>query len=595
MEKLDSNSPDDLKAQTENEIVSLQRFYRDDVRAEFLSRSHFAIAAILQDYGLTQEEVASEIIAVSKAVNPEIFLISEDDVPKVILIRIVEGHLAKKNQKSHLRRMIENISDLADRKTLKGLTDVIDRDRYLEIKKVKKNDPEFCYHLVIMDTHRSDLLDPVPTEFVELRPGVDSVNIYSMESIIELSLLEETEIETSASFDVDKSQFFSYSESTEYPMVSMLLPVDEYVKGTYPIGVNLFKLNPRLFLSKSAGPNKSMRETLESEESRNFHILNNGITGVCDSIKIKESSKVVHIEVTNLQIVNGCQTTETIWAWARHSVHHANVLVPLRLVQAGKNADLAQRISLTTNSQSAIAAADLIANHESQKRVKNSLNDYQIFYESRRGEWRKLTQAERSVLRRHKFTWLDEEVARIGLREMGQALLSVSGKPNQAKEQIAGLFKIQNRGTYDSIFVDSWESPSQIAFVSLLYIYLRDVNRWVKSDASKDFYTLAGLGRFYVMYLIYEYWRKGDGAFVGIGGERSKDQQYLVDAESSSEWITDFDPDEINQLANLAVKALEWVLKNSEGAIDGNRALLRQGAHKTDIENRFRTLIDVNY
>lgn len=138
MEKFDSKSSKDLIAQTKNEIISLQRFYRDDVRAEFLAQSHFAITAILQDYGLTEEEVASEIIAVSKSVNPEIFLISEDDVPKVILVRIVEGRLAKKNQKSHLKRMIENISDLADRKTVKGLTEPIDRDRYLEIKKVRK-------------------------------------------------------------------------------------------------------------------------------------------------------------------------------------------------------------------------------------------------------------------------------------------------------------------------------------------------------------------------------------------------------------------------------------------------------------------------
>jgi hypothetical protein len=126
----------------------------------------------------------------------------------------------------------------------------------------------------------------------------------------------------------------------------------------------------------------------------------------------------------------------------------------------------------------------------------------------------------------------------------------------------------------------------------MLYIFLRDVDNWVSSTASKEYRTLAGLGRFYVMYLLYEYWRKTDGAFVGSVAQRAEGQEFLVDDGHSSDWIDTFDPEEIGQVANLAVKSLDWVLRNSNGAIDGNRALLRQGAHKVAIEDRFRTLLD---
>jgi hypothetical protein len=94
------------------------------------------------------------------------------------------------------------------------------------------------------------------------------------------------------------------------------------------------------------------------------------------------------------------------------------------------------------------------------------------------------------------------------------------------------------------------------------------------------------------MYLLYEFWRKSDDAFIGTANERAEDQEFLVDGENSEEWINDFDPEETKQLANLAIKSLDWVLKTSNGTIDGNRALLRQGVHKKAIEDRFRTLLD---
>jgi hypothetical protein len=429
-------------------------------------------------------------------------------------------------------------------------------------------------------------------EFDGVRSGVDQVAIHNGTSLLNLFCSGTAPQESNAVFTVDSDKFFAFDGGTGNRLVQVLISAEEYVKGTYPIGIELFRLNPRLFLSKAAGPNKGMKATLESTESELFHLLNNGITGVCESLQVDNVGGRIKITASNLQIVNGCQTTETIWAWARKAADRSKVMVPLRLVQSGSDEALSRRISMTTNSQSAIAAADLVANDDIQKSVKSALAQYGIFYESRRGEWRKLTTGERNQLKKHSHDWSSDEILKINLRELGQALLSVTGKPNQAKEQIAGLFKEQNRNTYREVFDGSWEDPSQIAFVAMLYIYLRDIDNWVPATASKEFRTLAGLGRFYVMYLIYEYWRKTDGAFVGTVSQRAEDQELLVDDGYSQDWIEAFDPDEISQDAVLAVKSLDWVLRTSNGAIDGNRALLRQGAHKVAIEDRFRTLLD---
>jgi len=52
------------------------------------------------------------------------------------------------------------------------------------------------------------------------------------------------------------------------------------------------------------------------------------------------------------------------------------------------------------------------------------------------------------------------------------------------------------------------------------------------------------------------------------------------------------DTADISKLANLAVKAIIYTRENAVPQIDGNRALLRQGAHKEAIEDRFGLLLD---
>ena len=127
-----------------------------------------------------------------------------------------------------------------------------------------------------------------------------------------------------------------------------------------------------------------------------------------------------------------------------------------------------------------------------------------------------------------------------------------------------------------------------------MFLYLKDLNRWLNNSVLKERRVLAGLGRFYVTYLIYEYWRKGSHAFIGDESVRADGQDVLIDSKESARRIANFDEAEIKKLANLAVSAMSYVLKNSNPAIDGNRALLRQGVHRKHIEDRFLLLINAS-
>ncbi|MEY4371522.1 MAG: hypothetical protein RL219_291 [Actinomycetota bacterium] len=97
-----------------------------------------------------------------------------------------------------------------------------------------------------------------------------------------------------------------------------------------------------------------------------------------------------------------------------------------------------------------------------------------------------------------------------------------------------------------------------------------------------------GLGRFYVLYLVYNHVRDGFNAGRAMKDVVSDDS--LIRADDSAAFIDAFDVSEVNRLANEAVLALQWVLDQNP-SIDGVRALLRQGAHRAAILARFESQV----
>ena len=75
----------------------------------------------------------------------------------------------------------------------------------------------------------------------------------------------------------------------------------------------VFDLNIRRFLGSRGAVNKDIQGTCTSvESSYEFWFLNNGITIVCDEYDPVTDPDNAHVKLSNLQIVNGCQTATTI-------------------------------------------------------------------------------------------------------------------------------------------------------------------------------------------------------------------------------------------------------------------------------------------
>lgn len=553
-----------------------------------------AIKYLLFSYDLSDEEIIEEIENDHSDQGIDYFFVSPDERPRVFVVQVKHHReFPKSKQKEAVTKMRAEIDFLMSRQNSRGLNER-QKDRFADLKAIRNNEPQFNYVLMLTGganaAVRAD--DFADGEFDGDENRLDIVDQNGL-----LRLLERAEKPRSVTsvMTLDKKMFVPMRER-DFRWCYGLVTIEHYVEATKSHGDDLFALNPRLFLSSSAGPNKAMVTTLEDpSEQKHFHLYNNGVTAVCEKMIIKsDTPDFVEVELRGLRVVNGCQTTETLWKWASHNPDAAKkTKIMVRIIESKDDDVLNRKISQFTNSQSAILASDLIANDQIQKRLKSALQDEEqnpFFYESRRGEWNKTDRRKRLsyVIPPNEWTTNSgRQYRKIGLREMSQVLQAVCGLPEQAKEGVTTLFKPGN-ARYPKIFKESWTSPIQVLLVADLYRFVAKKENWIPQDANEDELDMAGLGRFYICHLIYETW-KGDGRPKFAD---SRDDVRLLDTEKSRAIRENF-RDRISNLPWLATVSLLQTFKDPQYSIDGKRGLLRKSENRSRIQNKYESIIAI--
>lgn len=124
----------------------------------------------------------------------------------------------------------------------------------------------------------------------------------------------------------------------------------------------VFDLNIRKYLGNRGSVNPEIFSTCSSSDlSYLFWFLNNGITIVCDKIDPVTDPDNPHVKLTNMQIVNGCQTASSLARAASEGHLQKDTRVLIKIYQTG-DSDLVDRIVLTTNNQNKISGRNL-SNH----------------------------------------------------------------------------------------------------------------------------------------------------------------------------------------------------------------------------------------
>ncbi|KAB8145809.1 AIPR family protein [Chloroflexia bacterium SDU3-3] len=162
----------------------------------------------------------------------------------------------------------------------------------------------------------------------------------------------------------------------------------------------LYERNVRKFLGAKGKVNRSMYETLQKTPEQ-FGLYNNGITIVVENF----SGSNGNFSLIEPYIVNGCQTSRTIWDVFHQKFNSGGTgknaellswkaqaeqgIVIAKIVRVGNSGDeLLEKITRYTNNQNAVREKDFLALTSDFRKLSQMMGDlYNIYLETQRGGW----------------------------------------------------------------------------------------------------------------------------------------------------------------------------------------------------------------
>ncbi len=167
-------------------------------------------------------------------------------------------------------------------------------------------------------------------------------------------------------------------------------------------GARLLEANVRSFLQARAKTNKGIQKTIK-EEPELFFPYNNGLSATADAVScVRTDDGLAVASISNLQIVNGAQTTGSIHAGlksAKEQLPQVFVQMKLTVVPPDRSEDIVPKISEYANTQNKVNAADFFSNHPFHIRMEQfsrsvlfparagERHDTKWFYERSRGQF----------------------------------------------------------------------------------------------------------------------------------------------------------------------------------------------------------------
>lgn len=208
-------------------------------------------------------------------------------------------------------------------------------------------------------------------------------------------------------------------------------------------GERLLEQNVRTFLQFRGSINKGMRNTIVNEPHM-FFSYNNGLTATAEEVITVEGDRRI-CKVRNLQIVNGGQTTASIFTAKRKesaNLEKVYVQVKLSVVPPEKVEEIVPRISQYSNTQNKVNAADFFSNHPFHLRIEEfsrrlwapsangSVQETHWFYERARGQYAN-QQANLTPAQQKKFLMMNPRNQMFTKTDLAKFILSFEEVPHE--------------------------------------------------------------------------------------------------------------------------------------------------------------------
>lgn len=234
-------------------------------------------------------------------------------------------------------------------------------------------------------------------------------------------------------------------------------------------GARLLESNVRSFLQARGSVNKGIRNTILNDPAM-FFAYNNGVTATAENVEtVSENGTVFISHLTNLQIVNGGQTTASIFsAKKKDKAELARIFVQMKLsvVDPDRALEVVPRISEFANSQNKVNAADFFANHPFHIRMEKfsrqiwapapdgSFKQSKWFYERARGSY----DNERAYLTKSRKDAFEAEypkIQRFAKTDLAKFEMVWEGCPDLVSKGAQKTF-----GEYAKLMGQRWEKDS---------------------------------------------------------------------------------------------------------------------------------------
>jgi hypothetical protein len=173
----------------------------------------------------------------------------------------------------------------------------------------------------------------------------------------------------------------------------------------------IFDRNIRRYLGRRRVNDSILKTATDPAQAPFFWFYNNGITMVCDDYDVNPDPDNPHVKLTNVQVVNGCQTAVTLRKAFDDAHLQPDVYLLVRIYET-KDPKFVDRITVTTNNQNVIRARDLKANDVYQEDMQRAFFErYGYRYERKVNEFKDLPADQRKLV--------------INNEKLGQAYLAV--------------------------------------------------------------------------------------------------------------------------------------------------------------------------
>lgn len=198
------------------------------------------------------------------------------------------------------------------------------------------------------------------------------------------------------------------TDNEEYQSYLAIIPGTCLAQLYERFGSRLLEQNVRSFLQFNGKINKGIRETIKTEPHM-FFAYNNGLAATADHIELDESGHYIR-KINNLQIVNGGQTTASIYyTQKKDKADISSIYVQIKITVIKKQeqfSEIVSRISKYANTQNKVNDADFTANNQALIEFEK-LSRYILtplssdsplqtywFFERARGQYKTLRQKE---------------------------------------------------------------------------------------------------------------------------------------------------------------------------------------------------------